>query len=64
MRFLIQSKVNMQFKVKFFGSKEYKGQIVQVKMVVEADSRESVEDTLCVKHGYKKINGLKITELS
>ena len=54
----------MQFKVKFFGSKEYKGQIVQVKMTVEAHSKDAVEDVLRARHGYQKINGLKITELS
>lgn len=55
---LTQSK--MDFKVKFFGSKERKGQITQVKMTVEAPSREAVKDVLEIKLGYKRINGLKI----
>lgn len=53
----------MKFKVKFFGSKEYKGQITQVKMTVETYSKEAVEDVLRNRYGYQKINGLKITEL-
>lgn len=49
-----------KFKVKFFGSKNRKEQIKQVKTFVEAEKREKVEDVLRHQHGYKVINGLKI----
>ena len=49
-----------KFKIKFFGSKNPKEQIKQVKMIVEAESREKVENVLQRKFGYKIINGLKI----
>ena len=50
-----------KFKVKFFGSKNRKEQIKQVKnLVVEAEKRELVEDVLRHKYGYEVINGLKI----
>ena len=52
-----------KFKVKFFGSKNHKEQITQVKMEVEAESRDKVEDKLKYSYGYKVINGLKIQEL-
>lgn len=50
-----------KFKVKFFGSKNRKEQIKQVKnLVVEAEKRELVENVLRHKYGYEVINGLKI----
>lgn len=49
-----------KFKVKFFGSKNRKEQIKQVKMNVEAEKREKVEDVLIYQYGYEVINGLKI----
>lgn len=49
-----------KFKVKFFGSKNRKEQIKQVKTFVEAEKREKVEDVLRHQHGYEVINGLKI----
>lgn len=49
-----------KFKVKFFGSKNRKEQIKQVKMNVEAEKREKVEDVLIHQYGYEVINGLKI----
>lgn len=49
-----------KFKVKFFGSKNYKVQIKQVKLVVDAPSREDVEEVLRRQYGYEVINGLKI----
>jgi hypothetical protein len=50
-----------KFKVKFFGSKNRKEQIKQVKnLVVEAEKRELVEGVLRHKYGYEVINGLKI----
>ena len=50
-----------KFKVKFFGSKHRKEQIKQVKnLVVEAESRDKVEEVLRYNHGYQVINGLKI----
>ena len=50
------------WKVKFFGSKNRKEQIKQVKTVIEASSRENVESNLRRKLGYEVINGLKIHE--
>lgn len=52
-----------RFKVKFFGSKERKGQIAQVKMIVEATDKGMVEEILHNRYSYEKINGLKITVL-
>lgn len=49
-----------KFKVKFFGSKNRKEQIKQVKTIVEAPKREAVEDVLRHQYGYEVINGLKI----
>ena len=49
-----------KFKVKFFGSKNRKEQIKQVKTIVEADNRDKVEDVLRHQYGYEVINGLKI----
>ena len=52
-----------KFKVKFFGSKNRKEQIKQVKnLIVEAPKREAVEDVLRHQYGYEVINGLKIHE--
>ena len=48
------------WKVKFFGSKNRKEQIKQVKTVIEASSRENVESNIRRKLGYEVINGLKI----
>ena len=50
-----------KFKVKFFGSKNRKEQIKQVKnLIVDATKREAVEDVLRHQYGYEVINGLKI----
>lgn len=50
-----------KFKIKFFGSKNRKEQIKQVKnLIVDAPKREAVEDVLRYQYGYKVINGLKI----
>lgn len=50
-----------KFKVKFFGSKNRKEQIKQVKnLIVDAPNREAVEDVLRHQYGYEVINGLKI----
>lgn len=50
------------WKVKFFGSKNRKEQIKQVKTIIEASSRENVELNIRRKLGYEVINGLKIHE--
>ena len=50
------------WQVKFFGSKNRKEQIKQVKTVIEASSRENVESNIRRKLGYEVINGLKIHE--
>lgn len=50
------------WKVKFFGSKNRKEQIKQVKTIVEASSRKNVESNIRQKLGYEVINGLKIHE--
>lgn len=53
----------MKYKVKFFGSKERKEQIKQIKnLIVEAQSRDKVEEVLRYKHGYEVINSLKIND--
>ena len=49
-------------KVKFFGSKNRKEQIKQVKTLIQASSRENVESNIRRKLGYEVINGLKIHE--
>lgn len=50
-----------KFKIKFFGSKNRKEQIKQVKnLIVDAPMREAVKDVLRYQYGYKVINGLKI----
>lgn len=49
--------------VKFFGSKNRREQIKQVKnMIVQASRATEVEDILRHKYGYEVINGLKIRE--
>jgi len=52
-----------KFKIKFFGSKSRKEQIIQLKMEIEAESRDKVEDKLRYLYGYKVINSLKIHEI-
>lgn len=52
------------FKVKFFGSKKMRTQIVQIKMEVEAEDRSRVEDRLRHFYKYQVINGLKINEVA
>jgi hypothetical protein len=52
-----------RFNVKFFGSKNRKEQIKQVKTVVQATSKVEVESVLRYKLGYEVINGLKIREV-
>lgn len=49
----------IQFKVKFFGTKERKGQIKQQAIVVMAASEAKVEDALRLQ-GWVTIHGLKI----
>ena len=49
------------FMVKFFGSKNRKEQIKQVKMFVDASDRNKVEEILRYKYGYEVIHGLKIS---
>lgn len=48
------------WKVKFFGAKQRREQIVQVKLLVEASSKDRVESVLRHEYGYEVINGLKI----
>ena len=49
--------------VKFFGSKNKREQIRQVKnMIVTASRATEVEEILRYKYGYEVINGLKIRE--
>lgn len=48
-----------KFKVKFFGSKNRKEQIKQVKTEVEAEKESEVENKLR-RQGWEVINGLKI----
>ena len=49
--------------VKFFGSKNKREQIKQVKnMIVSASRPTEVEDVLRHRYGYEVINGLKIRE--
>lgn len=52
----------IQFKVKFFGTKERKGQIKQQSLTVEAESTDKVEDALKMK-GWVTIHGLKIRKV-
>lgn len=51
------------YNVKFFGSKEHKGQIKQVKLTVDAPSAADVENALRGRYGYRVINGLKIRQV-
>ena len=54
---------NLQtFKIKFFGSKNSKEQIKQIKMEIQAKDKSEVEERLKLQYGYKVINGLKIHE--
>lgn len=50
------------YNVKFFGSKEHKEQIKQVKLTVDAPSAADVENVLR-RYGYRVINGLKIRQV-
>lgn len=50
------------YRVKFFGSKDRKKQIQQVRIIVSADSYDRVADILRHRFGYEVINGLKIRE--
>jgi hypothetical protein len=55
--------MSVKFKVKFFGSKNRKEQIKQVKMEIDAENRYTVETVLRHKYGYEIINGLKIHDI-
>lgn len=48
-----------EFEAKFWGSKEKRGQIKKIAVIVEASARSEVEEKLRMK-GWVKINGLKI----
>lgn len=50
------------FNIKFFGSKNRKKQVEQIKTTIEATHESDVETILRQKYGYIVINGLKIRE--
>ena len=52
-----------KFSIKFFGSKNRKEQIKQIKMYIQASNRSEVETLLRHKYGYEVVNGLKIREV-
>lgn len=52
----------IQFKVKFFGTKERKGQIKQQSTIIMAESEAKVEDALRAQ-GWETIHGLKIRKV-
>lgn len=52
----------MLFKVKFFGTKEYRGQITKQVEYVDAPDKDAVEDILLHQYKYQKVNNLKIRE--
>lgn len=52
-----------KFRIKFFGSKNRKEQIKQIKMYIQASNRSEVETLLRHKDGYEVVNGLKIREV-
>lgn len=52
----------IQFKAKFFGTKERKGQIKQQSEFVMAASADKVEDALRLQ-GWQTIHGLKIRKV-
>lgn len=52
----------IQFKAKFFGSKEKKGQITQQSEIVAAENESRVENALRLK-GWVVIHGLKIRKI-
>ena len=52
-----------KFSIKFFGSKNRKEQIKQIKMFIQVPNRSEVETLLRHKYGYEVINGLKIREV-
>ena len=49
--------------IKFFGSKDRKEQIKQVKMEIEAKEKSEVLELLYHQYKYKVVNGLKINEI-
>lgn len=51
-----------QFKVKFFGTKERKGQIKQQIIIVVAENEERVEEVLRLQ-GWITIHGIKIRKI-
>lgn len=51
-----------QFKVKFFGSKERKGQITKQSTIVLVESEDKVEDKLRMM-GWTTIHNLKIRKV-
>jgi hypothetical protein len=53
----------MLFKVKFFGTKEYRGQITKQTEYVNAPEESAIEGILKNSHGYQKINNLKIRKV-
>lgn len=52
--------MSKNFKVKFFGAKHRKEQVVLKKMTIEAEKASEVENILREQYNYIVINGLKI----
>lgn len=52
------------YAIKFFGSKNRKEQIKQVKMTIDAESEANIEFILRNKYGYAVINGLKVRQVA
>lgn len=52
-----------KFSIKFFGSKDRKKQVEQIKTTIEATHESDVETILRQKYGFIVINGLKIREI-
>lgn len=52
----------IQYRVKFFGTKEHKGQITKQDIRIEALPDQDIQELLMLR-GWQKINGLKIRKL-
>ncbi len=52
----------IRYRVKFFGTREHKGQITKQDFEIEAYPDQDIQELLLQK-GWEKVNGLKVRQL-
>lgn len=52
----------VRYRVKFFGTREHKGQIQKQDFEIEAHPDQDIQELL-LSRGWQKVNGLKVRQL-